>query len=439
LNGELSLYPPSHTQNHLFYVRMQELFIVNMTTRVLRQDPMQSLRSRLAENGTGCLRMAVETDMQTFPRFVMESTLPSFAGMPGRSKLLDQGGLELRRCRHLKCVHVSERAIQGASLARALNRNPHYDIEVTQVPSFLETVQSREIPLRTYKSSRSHLGSEDKDYRVINSGSPEFQSIDKLMDELHFEEIVTETMNNKLNAARGTYQTHVGFTCDVCLVMDSDGCYQPHFHGNCTDRWKERNVAMTKIAEILFDGIKGSSPAIFGDTERNKQFASSERAFGDVRCRIEAQTGSLQSEFHPVAIHVDVPNDGTALGVAYNYDYVVCAWRCFTVDGVVYRATILGYSRSSVSHSIQRRNAYERFWEERLQPWFSALPESRKIITADLFLDSYGEPSVDLDGNVARSPNMNKCVHYSGYGDMLLEVRNRVIVRRNGKTNSLTQ
>jgi hypothetical protein len=264
---------------------------------------------------------------------------------------------------------------------------------------------------------------------VINACSPEFQLIDSLMDELHFEEIVTETINNGLNAARNTYQTHVGFTCDVCLELTPDGIYQPRFHRNCTDRWKERNVAMTKIADILFEGIKSSaSPAIFGDIERNKQFASSERAFGDVRCRIEALTGALQSEFDPVAIHLDVPNDGTPLGVAFNYDYVVCAWRCFTVDDVVYRATILGYSRSSVSHSIKRRSNFEQFFEDQLHPWFSALPEHRKIITSKLFLESYGEASIDVDGNLARSPNMNKCLHSSGYGDMLLEVRNRVTV-----------
>jgi hypothetical protein len=406
---------------------MEALSVSIMTSKVLHRDHMQALRSKLALNGpTGILKIASDTDMQQFPRFVIESTLPSFAGMPGRSKVQDQGGLERSRCRHLKCVHVADRAVQGAYLARALNSNPHYDVELPQLESFLETVQSRGIPLRVYKSSQSHLGTNNRDYRGINSGSQEFQMIDSLMDELHFEELVMETIHDDLNSTRNTHQTHVGFTCDVCLETSSDGNYRPRFHGNCSERWKMRNVVMTNIADILFEGIKGSFPtAIFGDVERNKQYASSDKAFGDVRCRIEALTGALQSEYDPVFIHLDLQNDGTSLGVDWNYDYVVCAWRCFIVEGVVYRATILGYSRSSVSHSIKRRDNYEQFWEDKLGPWISALPEHRKNITSELFVCSYGDASVDVDGNLSRAPNMNKCVHNSGYGDMLLEVRKR--------------
>jgi hypothetical protein len=121
----------SHTQILLFYLSLQALYFLIMTSRVLCQDSMQGLRSKLAQNGT--LHMAIQTDMNRFPRFVMESTLPSFSGMPGRSKVLDQGGLERSRCRHLNCVHVADRAVQGASLARALNKNPHYDVEFTQL------------------------------------------------------------------------------------------------------------------------------------------------------------------------------------------------------------------------------------------------------------------------------------------------------------------
>jgi hypothetical protein len=403
-----------------------------MTTLCLAQvpDPISNLRCRLTNAGHCCLTPSTKKDMERFPRFIIEKTLPSFAGFAGRSKLSKQGGLDPKRSHHLECVHMSVRAQQGVVLARSLNVNPHYDMETSGVTDFLATARKRGLRVHHYRSDKSYIGKDHRDFQVINSDTPKFtDEVEILMGQLGFDELAHEIINEQhpVNAARNTSQVHKGFTSNVCTETSTEGFARPIFHSNCSAEWKRRNKTMTKIAEYVHDGIRGSSPPIYGDEERNSRFASSDKAFGDIECRIETLTGALQSELHPLFIHCDTNNDGSPRGCAHNYDYVIIAWWCFTFDGIVYRVTILGYSRRSVVDYLDNRQELTQFAEDYFFPWFYSLPEHRKVIERGLFMESYGDAVKDADGNLVRKPHINKCLHYAGYGDMLLEVSNAII------------
>jgi hypothetical protein len=300
-------------------------------------------------------------------------------------------------------------------------------VEAKRVPEFLATAKKRGVKVHRYDSDKSYIGSHHRDFRVINSDTPEFTTeIENLMVQLGFEELAIEITKEEhpINTARNTNQVHKGFTSNVCTQTSTDDFASPVFHSNCSAKWKHRNKVMTEIAEHLHDGIRGSTPVIYGDMDRNKSFTSAPEAFGDIECRIETLTGALQTELHPLFIHTDTHNDGSPRGRAFNYDYVVIAWWCFTVDGIVYRVTILGYSRRSIVDYLDRRVELTQFTDDYFRPWFASLPDHRKEIDHRLFSQSYGEAAIDGDGNLARKPHMNKCVHYAGYGDILLEVSN---------------
>jgi hypothetical protein len=367
------------------------------------------------------LKMSTKDELLDFPPLAFEQMHPSFLGMPGRTRVAEQGGLHWKILPHHECTHLSLVSASGGYILKNGSLSPHYSIPACDVPDFISDHQVNGANVRTYEPDSSYTKGDF--YRVINYGTDEYTSeFAKLLDQLNFpcllEEIVS--LPDAVNKLRNAKQVHVGWTSGVSLSSQSDGTSIPNLRQNLTVQWKVRGKVMTQIADLLSSGIEVGK--LFNNPERNKQFAAKIH----VDCRIEAMTGSLTDL---LKIHLDLANDDSAFGKEFNYNYLVAAWRCYTVENKVYRVAILGYSRKSVGDSIHRRDAHSTFYADLFNPWYESLPQSRKSVSWNLFDPSHGGVGTTVldDGKpgmktITRLPHMNKAVYLSAFADIFLEV-----------------
>lgn len=130
-------------------------------------------------------------------------------------------------------------------------------------------------------------------------------------------------------------------------------------------------------------------------------------------------------------MHVDLNNDATALGLKYNYNYVVCAWdHISNANGSLSRRALLGYSRRSVGDFIRRSQCCSGYITKVIKPWVASLPLWRKrhYPNCEVFHTSYfGEDAqVDEFGYIVFKPTLNKQVTYlSAFADCFITFKEK--------------
>jgi hypothetical protein len=140
-------------------------------------------------------------------------------------------------------------------------------------------------------------------------------------------------------------------------------------------------------------------------SDRDKEFCQSidpSNIFEAFRLAVTKATDAF-------AIHEDSKNDHThpCLMPVYGYSKLVLYGNEW------YHVALIGYSRSSITRCILRRQKYSPYVEA-LKRFYNSQPDERRVVCPHLLLDPDGNTEV-----IRLDPNMNKCVFYSPFVSVL--------------------
>ncbi|KAL3918058.1 MAG: hypothetical protein SGILL_004422, partial [Bacillariaceae sp.] len=375
--------------------------------------------------------------LEKYPVFAIEQLRKDKMHSKKRFNLNSEGGLFPGR--PIERVHLVEFGEEGCYLGESFGSSPHYGVPVKDRQEFETAAEHLKIPCKHYPRTSCHTGKAflqvyNKDANRSVEGMDSSNGIQDLLDQIPWEEALLEAIQNgQFNLNRNCLQRGFGFTSSQSQKRGKDNHTQPNFKGvgNCKGLGEGSlptriNIILSKVAKQLYamaeDGKVGEK-GIFVDKERNEKWSCSERGFNHPEALLEALSISISIDGTVLTIHCDEENDESDDAMETGHNYTVCGWKTFVIDGHVIRMALLGYSRKSVPQAVGRKELYSSMFKS-LKCFHDKLPVDQRSISSKLFFvtnDDY-----DSNGNLVRSPNLDKGVYFSSYGSFLVKVIDKI-------------